>query len=912
MSNWIVDKLIEVSKVNGDSIAVSDSRHGLTYNQFRDCVFGLANELKERGINKGDVCAVLCNRNVYTLCSIFSIWAIGGVYVPLSQENPVARNESILRQCAAQVLIGTNDIEQLKLYDREFFDISISPKFIEFSDKSPSCEEISDSDLSYILFTSGSTGEPKGVKLNNGNLKNLFHSLNSGIFSQFSGCLNVALIAPFSFDASIQQIITSVLLGHSLYIAQDIHRKNPSELYDFLFTNEINIFDCTPTHIKMLNMVVKSKTIDEHKIRCIIIGGEILRADTIIDLAKKFKNKKPHIVNIYGVAECAVDSIYNMFSLEDISCSDIVPVGIPMEGTTVFICNENGEILGDGDIGEIYIGGLGVGSGYLDKTLNLNRFVRLRDFPNEIFYRTGDIAFKDDAGLIICLGRNDRQVKVRGNRVELTDIEACIMKFKPSMSKKIECVRCLLDSISTNINDDGICDVCRFFEVNESRINDIFNNSRDLKSMIRNHTQNSCKYDCMLLYSGGRDSTYVLIRLVEMGFTVLAYTFDNGYLSQQALENIARITRALDVDSVVEKSPEIDSVFSESLKKFSTVCDGCYKVLATMSTQYALDKGIPTVVTGLDKGQIIETKLMRLLEKGTSKSIDESLSEQRRVYHFWDNSFDSYLNTLNNFDGINNINFVDFYLHEDVSEQAVWDCIEKNGLWRKSQDTGLCSSNCLINDVGIFTHFRDKGFHNYAAPLSWDVRLNRICRRDGKAKLSMQMLDIQYIERMLKYFNTRNTDEICNCSVLFRDEKILAFIQSSQAINIKLLQEFVKNTLPPYMLPHRFIFVDEIPLTESGKVDNGALLSLIENNSTLNCSDGDGSIEAVLSEIWSNVLGHSDFNEQDNFFDVGGDSLDAIMMSSEIAERFSYTLQFGEIVEKLSIEWITSQIKSTV
>jgi len=583
-----------------------------------------------------------------------------------------------------------------------------------------------------------------------------------------------------------------------------------------------------------------------------------------------------------------------------------------MEGTTIFMCNENGEVLEDGNIGEIYIGGLGVGAGYLDESLNLNRFVRLCDFPNEIFYRTGDIAFKDEAGRIICLGRNDTQIKVRGNRVELTDIEACILKFKPNVSNKVECMHCLLDSLSTNIDEDGICDVCRFFEANESSINELFNNSRSLESVIHSHTQDASKYDCMLLYSGGRDSTYVLIRLVEMGFDVLAYTFDNGYLSQQALENIERITSTLGVDSVIEKFSKIDNVFSESLKKFSTVCDGCYRVLTTMSTQYALDKGISTIITGLDKGQIIETKLMRVLDKkGINKSMDELLSDQRRVYHFWDNSFDSYLNTINNLDGINNINFVDFYLHEDVNEEAIWNCIEKNGLWRKSQDTGLCSSNCLINDVGIFAHFRDKGFHNYAAPLSWDVRLNRICRSDGKAKLSTQMLDIQYIESMLNHFKVRNAGGVCNCSVLFKDEKILAFIQSSQSINIKLLQEFVRNTLPPYMLPHKFILIDEIPLTESGKVDSVALLSLLENNPIVYQSD-DGSIEAELSKIWSNILGHSDFTKQDNFFDVGGDSLDAIMMSSEIEEQFNFSLQFGEIVEKLSISWIANQIKSAL
>ena len=96
----------------------------------------------------------------------------------------------------------------------------------------------------------------------------------------------------------------------------------------------------------------------------------------------------------------------------------------------------------------------------------------------------------------------------------------------------------------------------------------------------------------MLLYSGGKDSTYVLMRLMEMGYRVLAYTFDNGYLSEQAFRNIRNITEALGVDSVIENFPGMDGVFEESIRRYHTVCDGCYKVLVTLSTKYAVKHGI--------------------------------------------------------------------------------------------------------------------------------------------------------------------------------------------------------------------------------------------------------------------------------------------------------------------------------
>jgi len=786
----------------------------------------------------------------------------------------------------------------------------IRPKFEEYSSKAFVATDISNTDAAYTLFTSGSTGNPKGVKISFGNLLNLYTGLEKGIYSRFFTNLNVALVAPFTFDASIQQIVPSLLLGHTLYITQEDQRKNPDKLFKFAMEHKINIFDCTPTHIKMLNGVLTDNSISEHQLKCIIVGGESLKSETIKTFAGKFVAMAPNIVNIYGTTECTVDSIYNFFNPREKEYNGLVPIGIPMFGTTALICDETSRITKSGQQGELYIGGLGVGLGYLDKTLNSKSFVQLKDFPDELFYKTGDIALVNNEGLIVCLGRNDRQVKVRGNRVELADIESCILRFNDFKQEKHFCTHCLLDSTSTLIDADGICDICHLYENNVGKLNQIFGNLDGLNSILKSsNTPQRSEYDCILLYSGGKDSTYVLIKLVEMGYRVLAYTFDNGYLSEQAIENISTVTKAMNVDSVIETFPKMDDVFSESIKSYSTVCDGCYKVLVTLSTKYALEHGISSIVTGLNRGQIIETKLKRLLEHGISTGTSDFLKEQRKVYHYWDNHFSSLVEIPGNSKDIDNINFIDYFFYEDVSEKEILNRLSEGGCWKRSRDTGMCSTNCQINDVGIVAFIRDKGYHNYAAPLSWDIRLGHISRDEGMAKLSTSHFDYTQINEMLNRFGTAKIARIEDCHVILRDEKLFAFIHSTSSIDISRLQTFVKRELPPYMAPHRFIVIDEIPITDSGKIDDVALLSMVMQNPTNSKHKVDDPYINEITEIWESLLGYSDFGADDSFFDVGGNSLDAFIMSVEIRDRFNCSIPFNEMIGKFTIKNIANQIK---
>ena len=156
------------------------------------------------------------------------------------------------------------------------------------------------------------------------------------------------------------------------------------------------------------------------------------------------------------------------------------------------------------------------------------------------------------------------------------------------------CTNCGLPSSYPDVsfNAAGICNLCTDFDTYRDEVFRYFKTMADLQEIVaRAKAESSGDYDCMMLYSGGKDSTYVLSRLVEMGLKILAFSLDNGYISAEALENVRRITSHLGVDLVIGTTPHMNAIFADSLERYSNVCQGCYKAIYTLSMNLARKKG---------------------------------------------------------------------------------------------------------------------------------------------------------------------------------------------------------------------------------------------------------------------------------------------------------------------------------
>src|SRR5207244_12790715 len=172
--------------------------------------------------------------------------------------------------------------------------------------------------------------------------------------------------------------------------------------------------------------------------------------------------------------------------------------------------------------------------------------------------------------------------------------------------------RCGLASniAGTSFDAAGVCNVCRGFDAYADKAQAYFKTPHALTALVAEmKARRTGDYDCLVLLSGGKDSTYMLYQLCDLGLTPLVFTLDNGFISDEAKTNIRRVVDALGLELVMGGTPHMNEIFVDSLKRFANVCNGCFKTIYTLATNLASEKGIRYIVTGLSRGQSFETRL---------------------------------------------------------------------------------------------------------------------------------------------------------------------------------------------------------------------------------------------------------------------------------------------------------------
>jgi amino acid adenylation domain-containing protein len=287
----------------------------------------------------------------------------------------------------------------------------------------------------YVIYTSGSSGRPKGVLVRQENVVNLVYGLNREIYQHYESDLNIALLSSYVFDASVKQIFAALLQGHSLFIVPKEVALDGIGLINYFKENNIHVSDGTPTHIRI---IVEStmKQFPPLQLKQLIIGGEQLPTHLLKRFFRLFDGIPPNVANIYGLTECCVDSTLCPVSPENLDSFDIIPIGKPMPNQQVYILNMQDKLQPIGIAGELCIAGANLARGYVNAPqLTAQKFTTIHlsqhttNQPVDI-YRSGDLARWQEDGNIQFLGRIDQQVKVRGFRIELEEIESRLQKHK--------------------------------------------------------------------------------------------------------------------------------------------------------------------------------------------------------------------------------------------------------------------------------------------------------------------------------------------------------------------------------------------------------------------------------------------------------------------------------------------------
>ncbi|MEM8805164.1 MAG: amino acid adenylation domain-containing protein [Cyanobacteria bacterium P01_G01_bin.38] len=424
-----------------DAIALICGNETLTYQQLNAQANQLAHYLQQLGVTPETPVGICLRRSPVMLIAIWGVLKTGGAYVPLDPSHPTERISHILKDTQVQwvftqsglmdrlehvqvdrVIAPTVDMPAGEISSRvdllkgqpemiwmDRLDLSAQPD--DNLSHSPTLEQ-----LAYILYTSGSTGQPKGVEVEHRSLANYVQWAQQQYVRDQK--LAFPLFTPLTFDLTVTSIYVPLLSGGQVVIYPEDEAAIDLSLQRICQDNLVDVIKLTPSHLALLQGMSLGS-----RVKTLILGGEDLKTS----LASEIINAGPiEIYNEYGPTEATVGCMIHRFELPDASSdsSASVSIGKPAAGAIIYLLDAHLNQVPWGDVGEIFLGGPGLARGYLNQPeLTAERFIQR---VGERLYRTSDLGRWEENGELTYLGRCDRQVKIRGHRVEMGEIEATL------------------------------------------------------------------------------------------------------------------------------------------------------------------------------------------------------------------------------------------------------------------------------------------------------------------------------------------------------------------------------------------------------------------------------------------------------------------------------------------------------
>ncbi len=414
----------EQVKKHPDQIAVTSSRGSYTYEELNRAANRIANTLLYQGVQPDDVVCIILERGIEIYAATLGVLKSGAAYTIVNSKYPDERIEYIYKDADCKFIISSKKM----VYDRlELFvdQLQKRPLFFEHllswrETENPNVV-IRPEHLCYLIYTSGSTGKPKGVMIEHGNLSNFLLDVPEnhefiGYAKKSTCCL---AMAQMTFDFSIMEQYIPLVSGSKVAFALYEEIANPNRMIDFMNDNAVDGACFTPSYLSGLMRLPKAKSAIE-RLKVIDFGAEAFPG-TLYTRIREW-NADVHIMNGYGPTETTISC-----TMKVVNSPDNITIGIPNANVDVYVIDEANKEVPQGETGELLIGGKGVGRGYVnlpEKTKEV--FI---DFNGKRCYKSGDLVRINPDGEIEYLGRKDFQVKIRGLRIELGEVETVIARM---------------------------------------------------------------------------------------------------------------------------------------------------------------------------------------------------------------------------------------------------------------------------------------------------------------------------------------------------------------------------------------------------------------------------------------------------------------------------------------------------
>jgi amino acid adenylation domain-containing protein len=387
-----------------DHIAIIDGQRRVSLNELHQTSLQVSTELLRRGVRAGDRVAIELERGAQAIAAMIGVLRVNAIYVPLEPDHPPQRRNHILTDSASRFLINDHGILEL----RETIDQSGQDQRLTGS--------LRPERISYLLYTSGSTGKPKGVL---GTERGMLNRIDwQQRYLPWTTTDRVVHKTSLAFVDSVWEIFGPLTAGVCIVVASRERVQDPRAFLRLIESQQISHLVAVPSYLRALCDGADGDA--TANVRVCISSGEPLPADLPGRLQTIFPGSR--IFNIYGSTEVAADA-----TCADVSNDEVASAGTPIDGGLIYVLDDRQAPVPIGCVGEVYVGGLGVSTGYWNEQTGQSgqsaRFIA-NPFTSGRLFRSGDLGRFNHRGQLEVLGRSDRQVKVRGHRIELAEIEA--------------------------------------------------------------------------------------------------------------------------------------------------------------------------------------------------------------------------------------------------------------------------------------------------------------------------------------------------------------------------------------------------------------------------------------------------------------------------------------------------------
>jgi amino acid adenylation domain-containing protein/FkbM family methyltransferase len=868
------------------AVVYEDAR--LSYSELNERANQLANYLREMGVGPEVRVGLCLERGLDLVVAILAILKAGGAYVPLDPSHPADRIGLLLEDAGIPVLLTTERLRgqlpsqwiQTVCLDTDWSSIAQCGRENLPGTAHPD-------NLAYVIYTSGSSGKPKAVGIEHRHIVNYVLAISAK--THWAPGWRSAFVSAIAADLGNTVLLTSLSRGGELHVLSDECARDARRCSRYFSQHRIDCVKITPSHMASLDMLTPAGDLLPR--RLLVLGGEASQWRWIDEL--KSRRQDCRIMNHYGPTECTVGAVACVLNDTPRSGSANVPLGVPLGNVQVYVLDEWMDPLPPGMAGELFIGGKGVGRGYLNREiLTAEKFVPdpFSKTPGSRLYKTGDKARWRSDGLLEFLGRMDQQVKIRGFRVELEEIEA-VLKEHPEVRQSAVVLR----------HESGGPQLIGYVSLHRQAAAAPAGESLyTLPNGISIRHQN--RVETEYLYREIFESKAYLQCGIELPQDACVFDVgaNIGMFSLFAAEQCpaGRVFAFEPIESLYRKLEFNTSLVSTRVRTFHMgMAQADMQAEFTFYPRYSMMSGIAAYADMEVEVGVIRRTLENRLEHGDDQAgvLLQQGSEFLRER---------------------------FLVQPEVCRlRRLSDVMREEGV----QFIDLLKIDVQRAELDVLNGIGDSDW-DAIAQIVMEVHDGWTARTEGRLAKIVALLESHGFEVTAnQYDELKGTDR---WNIYSRNPAALARRPSpATAAGVELLsgnrtvpgrpvvssneiKEYLKQRLPEYMVPSVIAILPQLPLTSNGKLDKRALPVPGENSEPL--SDfvpPRTKLEQQLCAIWEEVLHVKKIGIHSNFFEVGGHSLLATQVVSRIQNLLDVEISLVAIFRSPTVAGLAIEIE---